>query len=95
MHSGFTRNHSTGVWTAILKVNNGSGLAVAGPIRVAITNISANATLMNASGTNNNTPYITVTESGLAAGAMATAPIKFTNPSNGFITFTPVILGGN
>jgi len=39
-------------------------------------------------------PYITASAGALAAGASANVPIQFMNPSNGFITYTPVIYSG-
>lgn len=96
MHTGFTRNHSNNIWLATLKVTNQSGVPISGPIQVTLTGLSGNPApvLVNATGSDNGNPYIVVTQESLAPGATATVPIKFTNPSNAFITFTPVVSGG-
>ncbi len=95
MNSGFGRNRSTNVWTATLKVTNKSAALINGPVQVVLTNLSANAAMVNQSGVQNGSPYITVTPGPLAAGASATVVIQFTNPSNGFINFTPVTYSGS
>jgi len=94
--AGFTRNHFTGLWSATMTVKNTSGSAINGPIQVVLTNLSSNATMANNTGMHNGSPYITVltTTGALAAGGSVSVPIQFTNPSNGFITYTPVTYSG-
>lgn len=94
MHTGFVMNHSTNRWVATLKVTNQSSAAISGPIRVALTNLSPNAALMNGV-LQNGVLSITVTVNALAPGETASVPIKFTNSTNGFITFDAVASGGN
>jgi hypothetical protein len=88
--NGFGRNRATGLWAATLTVTNTSGTAIAGPVEVGITNLSTNATMVNFSGLLLGNPYVLVSAGGLAPGASASVPIQFQNPTNGFITYTPV-----
>jgi uncharacterized protein len=92
--TGFLRNHVTGVWSATLTVTNTSGTAIAGPIQVVFTNLSANATMTNKTGTFNSSPYVTISAGPLAPGASVNVSIQFTNPTNGFISYTPVTYSG-
>jgi hypothetical protein len=91
-HTGFIMNHASSnhVWVSTLKVTNQSNTAISGPIRVTLTNLSPNAVLINGGNS-----YITVTLNALAPGETASVPIKFTNSTNGFITFDAVASGGN
>ena len=95
MNTGFGRNRATNVWTATLKVTNKSAASINGPVQVVLTNLSANAAMVNASGTQDGSPYVTVSPGPLAAGATASVSIQFTNSSNGFINFTPVAYSGS
>jgi uncharacterized protein len=92
--TGFLRNHVTGVWSATLTVTNTSGTSITGPIQVVFTNLSANATMSNKTGTFNGSPYLTVSAGPLAAGASVSALIQFTTTNNGFISYTPVTYSG-
>jgi sulfur-oxidizing protein SoxB len=62
------------------------------------TNLSSDATMTNNTGMFSGSPYITVTVGALAPagspGASASVSIQFTNPTNGFVTFTPVTYSG-
>jgi hypothetical protein len=83
------------MWSATMTVTNTSGSAINGPIQVVLTNLSSNATMANNTGMHNGSPYITVLTTGaLAAGGSVSVPIQFTNPSNGFITYTRVTYSG-
>jgi len=93
-HTGFGRNHATGVWTATLTVKNTSGSALSGPVQVVLTKLSANATMVNSTGAVNGAPYVTVSAGTVAPGASANAMIQFNNPSNAFINFTPITYSG-
>jgi hypothetical protein len=93
-HGGFARIRSNGVWTATLTVKNVGRTNISGPVDVVLTKLSANVTMVNHSGVRNGDPYITVSVGSLDAGASASVMIQFTNPSNGFISFTPVTSSG-
>jgi hypothetical protein len=92
--NGFARNRATGLWVATMTVTNTSGLAITGPVQVVLTSLSSNATMTNNTGMFSASPYITVNVGNLAAGASVSVVIQFTNPSNGFINYTPVTYSG-
>lgn len=92
--TGFVRNRATGIWSTIMTVTNSSGAQISGPVQVVLANLSSGATMVNNTGIRNGSPYITVSAGVLAAAASVEVSIQFTNPSNGFITFTPVIDSG-
>ena len=52
--------------------------------------LSSNATLTNATGSNNGEPMIQVSSTGIAAGASVSVPLTFKNPTNALIKFNPV-----
>jgi hypothetical protein len=90
--NGFVRDRATMLWVATLRVTNTSGTSITGPIAVAITNLSGNATMVNFTGVNQGNPYVLVPTGTLAPGASASVLIEFQNPSNALITYTPVTL---
>jgi hypothetical protein len=93
-HSGFGRNRANGIWTATLTVKNTSGAAIGGPVQVVLTKLPSNVTMVNNTGMRNADPYVTVSAGTLAPGTSVNVTIQFTNPSNGFIDFTPVTYSG-
>jgi hypothetical protein len=93
-HSAFGRNHATGLWGGTMTVTNKGTSSVSGPVNVVLTGLPSGDTLQNNTGTFNGSPYVTVSTGALAAGASVTITIQFTNPSNGFITYTPVVYSG-
>ena len=96
--SGFTRNRATGLWSATLTVTNTGATALNGLFQAAITNLSSNAAMVNnigLIGPNSGPlgiPYVTIYSGTLAPGASANAIVQFTNPTNGFINYTPVTI---
>ena len=93
-HTGFTINRATHLWTATMTIQNTGTTAIAGPIQVLLTNLSAGVSMSNSTGTHNGSPYITASADGLAPGASVSVPIQFTNPSGVSIAFTPVTASG-
>jgi len=93
-HTGFGRNRATGIWSATMTVKNTSGAEIPGPVQVTLTNLTPGVGMANKNGINNGDPYITISAEALAPGASAKVSIEFTNPSNGFINFTPVTYSG-
>jgi hypothetical protein len=92
--NGFGRNRSNGLWAATLTVTNTSGSPINGPVHVALTNLSSNATMINNTGTLTGSPYITVSADALAAGASVRVTIAFLNPTNGYILYIPITYSG-
>jgi hypothetical protein len=91
---GFGRNRATGLWSATMPVTNTSGSTISGPVQVVLTNLTPGVTMTNNTGTFNGSPFITVSAGALAPGAAASVTIQFSNPSNGFISYTPVTYSG-
>jgi hypothetical protein len=87
--SGLTYNRMTKLFNANLIVTN-DGTNFVGTLGVALNNLTAGVTLSNAVGQYSGAPYVTVTTTGLAAGASASTLVQFSNPSNALINFTPV-----
>jgi hypothetical protein len=87
--SGVTYNRKTKLYNANLIVTN-DGSDFAGTLGVALNNLTAGVTLSNAVGQYSGAPYVTVTTTGLAAGASASTLVQFSDPSNALINFTPV-----
>jgi hypothetical protein len=63
-------------------------------VQTVLTALSSNATLTNASGSSNGSPFITVSAAPLAPGASMKVQLSFTNSTNGAITFTPRTYSG-
>ena len=90
----YSRVSQTYVGTVTLK-NTGSS-SVSGPFQILFTGLSANATLVNATGTLAGTPYITVSAPpSLAPGQSVVVNVQFANPSNAVIHFTPLVQEGS
>ena len=94
--SGLVYSHVTRTFSGTVTVKNTSGQSIAGPIEIVLTNLTAGVTLVNATGTSAGNSYITVLASGsLAAGQSANVAVRFSDPSNALIHFTPVVYSGS
>jgi sulfur-oxidizing protein SoxB len=96
---GFGRNRATGIWSANMTLTNTSLSAITGPVQVVLTSLTSGVIMTNKTATFNGSPfdgspYITVSVGNLPPGAAVTVSIQFTNPSNGFINYTPVTYSG-
>ena len=94
VQSGLGRNRATGLWASTLTVTNTGAVNLSGSLQVVLTSLTVGVTLVNNTGTYNASPYITVSTGPLAPGASASVTLLFSNPSNGFINFTPLAYGG-
>ena len=94
--SGLVYSHLTQTFSGTVTVLNTSGQSIAGPIEIVLTNLTAGVTLANATGTFVGNPYITVLASGsLPVGQPANVAVRFSDPSNALIHFTPVVYFGS
>jgi hypothetical protein len=94
--SGLAYSHVTRTFSGTVTVKNTSGQSIAGPIEIVLTNLTAGVTLVNATGTSAGNSYITLLASGsLAAGQSANVAVRFSDPSNALIHFTPVVYSGS
>ncbi len=88
--SGYAFNRRTNSEGQTVTVTNVLTQAITTPIYLVVGNLSANTTLLNSAGTTVNnfpgSPYVSVSPTGLAAGASITVPLSFSAPSSGFIS---------
>jgi hypothetical protein len=90
--SGFVYNRSTKTYTQTITLLNNTNQPYAGPAVVVLTNL-VNGTVVGNPQMINGSPAIPILASGatLAPGQSASAMVSFTNPSNGLISYTPVV----
>jgi probable HAF family extracellular repeat protein len=86
----FVYSRATKLYTGNITLSNKGTVPVTIPVAVALNGLTSGVTLVNALGIHNGAPYITIANNGLAAGASLTIPVRFSNPSNAKINFTPV-----
>jgi hypothetical protein len=88
--SGFVFNRKTNTDTQTVTVTNVLSQAINTPIYLVVGDLSTNTTLTNSLGTTSNvmpgSPYVLVSNTGLAAGATVTVTLKFTAPTSGVIS---------
>ncbi|WP_348700019.1 ExeM/NucH family extracellular endonuclease [Duganella fentianensis] len=87
--SGLVLNRSTGKWSGSLTLTNTSAVALQGPLQVELSGLVAGATLVNASGSHNGAPYITL-NSNLAPGASVVVPTSFSKTGGGTVSYSAV-----
>jgi hypothetical protein len=92
--------HASGSFLQTVTVTNTGGSTITGPIFLVIGNLSADATLANATGASTcsapGAPYVQLTPSGvsLAPGQSASAQLQFSDPTMGAFTYTTAVLNG-
>ncbi len=89
--SSYVFNRRTNSLSQAVLVTNLLGTAITTPVYLATNNLSANTALINKAGlTANSTPtgspYVVVSNAGLAAGASTVVVLQFTNPASGGIS---------
>ena len=91
---GYSFNRRTGAYTQAVTVTNTLSTAYTDPVYLVVSNLSSNASLQNSAGTTTNTypgsPYVLVSQSGLAAGATATVTLQY--GATGTITSTMAVI---
>ncbi len=98
---GFRRHHATGRFVQQLTLKNTGPSAIAGPVAVAIDNLSATTTLFNKTGITScatpASPYVIVNigaDNMLSQGERATVVLEFNHPTNGHILMNTRVLAG-
>lgn len=91
---GATLNRSTGKYVGSVTVTNNSVSTLTGPLQLRLDQLTAGVTLDNASGTDGNEPYVTLS-SGIAPGTSLTVQLTFTNPAKAVIGYKPNLFKGN
>jgi len=92
--SPLSYNRVTGKFAGTVSFTNTGGAAIEGPLQFVLQGLPAGVTLDNKSGDVNGAPYLTLPNTGLAAGATATVTTTFTNPSKANVSFTSALYSG-
>jgi len=98
---GFSFNFGRGRFQQKVTIQNTGTNSIAGPISLALDNLSSNATLANGAGVTScaapsGSPYIAVVAGGvLAPGASASVVLQFTRTGSAGITYNTRVLGGS
>jgi hypothetical protein len=87
-------NRFTGKDTGSITLTNTSGVALAAPLQLKLSNLTAGVTLDNATGMDSGAPYITL-PGGIDAGATVTVSLSFTGPPRTSVGYTPLLFKGN
>jgi hypothetical protein len=90
--SGYSFNRHTAADSQTVTVTNVLSGPITTPIYLVLGGLSSNTTLTNSAGTTTNnapgSPYVVVSQTGLAAGASATVTLQYTAPTSGTISST-------
>jgi uncharacterized protein YjiK len=91
--SGLVYNRATKLYSGTMTITNTSGAPIAGPFTVWLESLTGGVTLTNADGSFNGYPHIDpAAPTSLGAGESFSIALKFSNPANAKITFTPVTM---
>ena len=93
VQSGLLYSRATRLFTGTITVTNNGAQAIASPVQVVLTGLTAGVTLANATGSSGGSPYITSNAS-LAPGQSVTVPAQYSNPGNVAINMTVKIYSG-
>jgi hypothetical protein len=89
---GYSSNRKTGAEAQTVTVTNVLPEAITAPIYLVVGGLSSNTTLTNSAGTTVNnspgSPYVLVSQNGMAAGATITVPLQYSASTGGAITST-------
>ena len=93
--SALSYSRVTLTYNGTVKLTNVSNATVNGPLQIVFGGLTAGVTLLGASGTYSGSPYLTVAGvASLAPAQSATVNVRFGNPANARITFTPLTYSG-
>jgi predicted extracellular nuclease len=85
--SGLVLNRVTRTYNGTIRITNTSAQTIAGPIHVALDQLTAGVTLANAAGQSQGLPYVTASVASLAPGQSTTVAVQFNNPANARIGY--------
>ena len=85
--SGLVLNRVTRTYNGTIQITNTSGQTIAGPIHIALDQLTAGVTLANAAGQFQGLPYVTAGAASLAPGQSTTVAVQFNNPANARIGY--------
>jgi hypothetical protein len=96
--SGLAYSRVTKTFSGTVTITNISGTTLTTPtsFQLVLNSLPAGVTLANSMGTFNQCPYVTIPALvSLAAGQSVTVAVRFSNPSNATIDFTPEFYAGS
>ena len=94
--SGLSFSRLTQTFNGTITIKNVNTAAINGPLQIVLTSLTAGVTLTNATGIFAGMPYQIISGiTFLVPGQSATIPVRFTNPYNATINFTPVVYSGS
>jgi hypothetical protein len=89
--SGFVYSRAAKSYSGTMTLTNTGQTPIREQVFVSFTGLPTGVTVINASGTNNGSPYIAIDLAGdLDPGESISFPVLFNNPANAKINFTPV-----
>ncbi|PHV07390.1 endonuclease/exonuclease/phosphatase [Janthinobacterium sp. BJB412] len=92
--SALVFNRASGKFSGTLSISNSGAGALSGPFQVRFDGLAAGVTLVNASGSHNGAPYISVDAATLAPGATLTLPLSFSRSGSANIGYTTTVFSG-
>ncbi|WP_165794680.1 CehA/McbA family metallohydrolase [Kinneretia aquatilis] len=93
--SGLVYNRVTQLYSGSISLANISGAPLAGPLQLKIQGLPAGVTLVNASGSHNGLPYITLNAASLPAGASVSVPLSIRNPGKLGLNYSASLYSGS
>jgi hypothetical protein len=94
--SSFVYNRASKLYTGSMAITNTSQAALSGPFVLWLNNLTSGVTLVNGNGIYNGYPHIDpAVPTNLNPGESFSVPLKFNNPANAKINFTPVAFRSN
>jgi hypothetical protein len=92
--SGLAYSRVTQTFVGTVTFKNTGSTTIAGPLLVVFNGLPENVKLVNQSGLLNGVPYLSVPVTSLAPGQSGSVSVQFQNPSDGAMSYTPVIYSG-
>lgn len=90
--SGLVYSRATRVYTGTMTLTNAGSSSISGQIYVSLADLTPGVALVNATGSDNLSPFIAKPLSqALNPGESIAIPLSFSNPANAKITFAPVM----
>jgi len=93
--SGLVYNRVTQLYSGSITLSNSSNAALAGPLQLVIQGLPAGVTLVNASGSRNGQPYISLNAASLPDGARITVPLSISNPGKLGLNYSARLYSGS
>ena len=91
--SGLVYNAGSKIYTGQITLSNNGTVALTAPLKIVLEGLPAGVTVVNASGSYYNQPYLKLTGS-LAPGGSQSVTVQFKSTTNAAITYTPAAYTG-